>query len=330
MFRRTLPFAVIAILAAFVMPAEAAPTKKKTTSSSTSRKSSSASSSAARPKPKAPEPAEAYAVEEGGVPQIRAASAILVDARTGQVLHALNADQPRPVASTQKLLTALLVAEAGGLDEKIVVQASDTWAEPSKLYIKPGDVYTRRDFLRILLVKSMNDVARSLARDHSGSVEAFAARMNARAAELGMRNSHFVNPNGLPAPGQYSTARDMARMAMTAYRNRTIRSLVAIKETAWRYADGRTTTFKNTNRVLRNFALCNGMKTGYTEASGFCLISSAAGDNREVIAVVLGNSRERIWTDSYRLLAWGLTAERFAGQPTAEGAERFVHSAAGF
>ena len=242
-----------------------------------------------------------------GVPEVSAGSVIVVDATSGQVLHAVNADQRRPVASTQKLLTALLVAEDGNLDERVRVEASDTWAEPSMLYIKPGNVYSRRAFLNILLVHSMNDVARALARDNAGSVEQFADKMNARAALLGMRNSHFVNPNGLPAPGQYSTARDMAKVALFAYRNRAIREMTCQKSMLWRYNDGRTRLFDTTNKVLKAYPFCNGMKTGYTEAAGRCLISSATRDGRHIIVVVLGASRN-ITTDSYRLLAWGLSS----------------------
>lgn len=254
------------------------------------------------------EPAEAFPAtdDSGAIPQTHAASVMVVDARTGKVLHSVNADASRPVASTQKLLTALIVAEAGNLDAKVRVEAPDTWAEPSMLHIKPGEVYRRGDLLRILLVKSMNDVARCLARDNAGSVEAFAAKMNAKAQQIGMTHSHFVNPNGLPAPGQYSTARDMSRLALNAYRNRTIRNIVNIKETTWQYPDGHTTVFKNTNRVLKGYALCNGMKTGYTEAAGHCLISSAANNGREVISVVLGDTRDGVWNDSYHLLSWAL------------------------
>ena len=234
-----------------------------------------------------------------------AGSAIVVDAATGRVLHELNADKKRPVASTQKLLTALLVAEDGNLDQKVHVVASDTLAEPTKLYIKPGDVYSRYDFLNILLVHSMNDVARALGRDNAGSLEAFADKMNARAAEIGMRDSNFVNPNGLPAPDQYSTARDMARLALVVYRNRLLRSIMNQKSLTWRYNDGRVRTFSNTNAVLKNFAPCNGMKTGTTDAAGRCLISSGSYGGKDIIVVVLGDN-SRVWTDSQRLLAWGL------------------------
>ncbi len=252
-------------------------------------------------------PVEVFAVDpDGRPPQIQAGSAILLDADTGAVLREINADLQRPVASTQKLMTALLVAEAGNLGEDVEVKASDTWAEPSKLDIQAGDVYPRQKLLQILLVKSMNDVARCLARDNAGSIEAFADRMNQKAELLGMSRSHYVNPNGLPDPSQFSTARDMSKLALAAYRNRTIRSIVCLKALMWRYPNGKVHEFENTNRVLKKYALCNGMKTGYTEAAGFCLISSASNGGREVISVVLGDKRDAIWTDSYRLLAWGL------------------------
>lgn len=241
-----------------------------------------------------------------GVPRIHAASAIVVDASSGKVLRAWNADERRAVASTQKLMTALLVAESGGLERSVTIQKSDTWAEPSKLEIAPGEVYRKGDLLRILLVKSMNDVARALARDTAGSVEAFAARMNARAEELGMRDSRFVNPNGLPAVGQYSTARDMAKLAVAAYRVKAIRDAVRLKELRWESPKGEVTTFHNTNRVLSSLEYCNGMKTGYTVAAGFCLVSSAAQGGREVISVVLGDAKEFVWRDSHQLLVWGL------------------------
>jgi D-alanyl-D-alanine carboxypeptidase (penicillin-binding protein 5/6) len=250
---------------------------------------------------------EAFAAQDdSGPPAIQAAAAIVLDAQTGKVLFEHNADDARPVASTQKLLTGLIVAEEGDLDADVRVHQTDTFAEPSKLYIKPGEVYDRGKLLQILLVKSMNDVARCLARDNAGSVEAFAAKMNAKAAQLGMETSHFLNPNGLPAPGQYSTARDMSKVALAAYKNRVIRSLVCQKSVTWRYNDGRVRSFDSTNRVLRSWPLCNGMKTGYTEAAGHCLISSASYRGREVIAVILGD--KKVWDDSYRLLSWGLSS----------------------
>src|SRR5947207_13012739 len=132
---------------------------------------------------------------------------MVIDAHSGEIFYEKSADAPRAAASTQKLLTALIVAERGFLDAPVVVELVDTLADPVKLNIKPGDHYQRIDLLSALLVKSPNDVARCLARDSAGSVEAFAELMNRRARELGATHSHFVNPNGLPIPGQYSSAR---------------------------------------------------------------------------------------------------------------------------
>ncbi len=231
---------------------------------------------------------------------------LVVDARTGQVLTEKNADQPRPAASTQKLLTALIVAESGYLDRMVRVEPVDTFAEPVKLNIRPGESYQRMDLLRALLVKSPNDVARCLARDNAGSIEAFAEKMNAKAAQLGATHSHFLNPNGLPIPGQYSTARDLAIIARAAYSNPTIRSIVCLPQVVFRYATGRTRELENTNKVLKRFPFCNGMKTGYTEAAGHCLIASGSRPGRDVIVVVLGDTKSGVWSDAASLLSWGL------------------------
>jgi len=237
----------------------------------------------------------------GAVPNTRANSVVVVDARTGAVLHEKNADQPRPAASTQKLLTALIIAETGYLDRPI-----DTFAEPVRLNIRPGELYQRIDLLRALLVKSPNDVARCLARDNAGSIEAFADRMNAKAQLLGATHSHFLNPNGLPIPGQYSTARDLAVIARAAYANPTIRSIVCLPQLVFRYANGRTRELENTNKVLKRLPFCNGMKTGYTEAAGHCLIASGSRPGRDIIVVVLGDTKSGVWTDAASLLSWGL------------------------
>lgn len=239
-------------------------------------------------------------------PANRAASVIVIDARSGEILYEKNADAPRAAASTQKLLTALIVSERGFLDRPVTVEPVDTLAEPVKLNIRPGDTYTRIDLLRALLVKSPNDVARCLARDSAGSVEAFAEVMNQKARELGATHSHFVNPNGLPIPGQYSSARDLSIIAKAAYANSTIRSIVCLPKLVFRYANGRTRELQNTNKVLTRLAYCNGMKTGYTEAAGHCLIASGARPGRDIIVVVLGDSKAGVWQDASALLSWGL------------------------
>jgi D-alanyl-D-alanine carboxypeptidase (penicillin-binding protein 5/6) len=244
--------------------------------------------------------------EPNGAPKTRAAAVLVQDVRSGAVLFEKNADAPRAAASTQKLLTALLVAESGYLDQSVTVQPTDTFAEPVTLGIRPGEVYERIDLLRALLVKSPNDVARCLARDNAGSIEAFAARMNAKARALGATHSHFVNPNGLPVPDQYSTARDLSLIARAAYSNPTIRSIVCLPQLVFRYANGRTRELENTNKVLKRLAYCNGMKTGYTEAAGHCLIASGTIPGRDIIVVVLGDSKANVWRDASALLSWGL------------------------
>lgn len=239
-------------------------------------------------------------------PRITATSALLFDARTGKVLYKKNENDQRAVASTQKLLTSLIIAEEGGLSQPVEIAQSDTLASPTKLYLKAGEVYTRQQLLTALLVKSPNDVAKALARDNAGSVEAFAAKMNRRMERLGGEDSNFINPNGLPAQGQYSTARDMARVARAVYFNPLLRDIIRTKYYTFRYNSGKTVSLRNTNRVLRSYSFCNGMKTGYTDAAGHCLISSGSWNGRDVIAVVLGSNKAKVWGESAALLAYGL------------------------
>jgi D-alanyl-D-alanine carboxypeptidase (penicillin-binding protein 5/6) len=239
-------------------------------------------------------------------PIITAECAIVFDANTGKVIYKKNENERRPVASTQKLLTALIIAESGNLSAPVTIDRSDMLAAPTKLYLRAGDTYTRQQLLAALLIKSPNDAARALARDNAGSLEGFATKMNERIARMGGDCSHFVNPNGLPAPEQYSTARDMARIARAVYFNPLLRDIIRTKHSLFRYANGRTIPLQNTNRVLRTYAFCNGMKTGYTDAAGHCLISSGSWSGKDVIAVVLGSSKGRVWQESASLLAYGL------------------------
>jgi D-alanyl-D-alanine carboxypeptidase (penicillin-binding protein 5/6) len=239
-------------------------------------------------------------------PETMAASAVMIDARTGQVLYSKDPDVRRPVASTQKLLTALLVVEHGDLDRYVRVAPEDCRVEPTKLGFLPGEVYTRRQLLAAMLVHSCNDAAVCLARNDAGSVAQFAERMNAKANALGATESHFVNPNGLPVPGQFSTARDMARIAYTAYRNPTLRQFMRMPGLRFTYDSGRQRYFDATNKLLLRSTMFTGMKTGYTGPSGRCLISSASNGNRDIILVQLGGTHHMLFDDAERLLMWGL------------------------
>jgi D-alanyl-D-alanine carboxypeptidase (penicillin-binding protein 5/6) len=239
-------------------------------------------------------------------PPIAGESSIVIDVDSGRVLYAKNADLPRAVASTQKIVTALCVLDAGNIDKPMTIEASDGKCEPTNLGLKAGEVYTRRELLKVLMVKSANDVGRALARDVGGTQEGFAALMNRKCASLGMRNSHFKNPHGLTEPGQYSTARDMAIAARAAYRSPLIRSYTATKSFTFRFNDGRTRLLENTNKVLKTLPYCDGLKTGTTNASGRCLISSGSLQGRSVIVVVLKSNTPNIWSDSTKLLRWAL------------------------
>jgi D-alanyl-D-alanine carboxypeptidase (penicillin-binding protein 5/6) len=182
---------------------------------------------------------------------------------------------------------------------------ADTRVQPTKLGLRAGERYSRRSLLEAFMVKSSNDAAAALARDHAGSSEAFAAEMNRVARSLGAMNSHFVNPHGLPAE-QYSTARDMARIAFRAYRNQTLRQMMVMPSTAFRHNSGRVSYLEATNKLLGRSSIYNGMKTGYTIASGRCFISSGSYNGREVIFVQLGSRTQHIFDDAEKLIRWGL------------------------
>ena len=260
----------------------------------------------ATPPPPPQQSVQTAAIPPTPPPPVVGESAIVIDAQSGRVLYAKNADLPRAVASTQKIITALCVLDAGNIDKPVVIEATDTKCEPTKLDLKTGERYSRRDLLKVLVVKSANDVARALARDVGGSQEGFAALMNRKAAALGMRNSNFINPNGLPAPGQYSTARDMAIAARVAYRSPLLRSYAAPQKFTFRFNNGKTREIENTNRLLKTVPYCDGMKTGTTNAAGRCLVASGSLNGRSAIVVVLKSTTPNIWKDSEKLLRWAL------------------------
>ncbi len=243
----------------------------------------------------------------GPIPAVHAARVIVVDGKTGDILAEKKADARGQVASTQKLLTALLIAEAGNLEDYLTVQDSDTDCAPVRIGLKEGEAYPRIQLLTALLVKSSNDIAQALARDNAGSIEAFVDKMNNRAHALGMIDSHFVNPHGLPADDQFSTARDIARLALAADANPVIRDLVSVSRFDFTKGDGSVVQLENTNRVMRTYAPCDGMKTGYTQLAGYCLVCSGEKDGRRRLVILL-NDTISIWKDAQALLEWALRA----------------------
>jgi D-alanyl-D-alanine carboxypeptidase (penicillin-binding protein 5/6) len=235
-----------------------------------------------------------------------AQSAAVVDSYSGDFLFAKNENGKQYPASSTKILTALIVVESGDLDHLVTVDLADTKVEPSSLGLKPGEQYTRRQLLFGLLLKSANDVAMALARDNAGSVPAFAEKMNLRAAQLGATSSHFVNPHGLHDPNHYTTAHDLVLIGRAAMQQPLFREIVSTVYYTWRAPSGQIEQLRNHNRLLRHFAGCNGLKTGYTRIAQQVLVSSALRGGHEVISVVLHTDKPGIWDDSKALLSYGL------------------------
>jgi serine-type D-Ala-D-Ala carboxypeptidase (penicillin-binding protein 5/6) len=235
-----------------------------------------------------------------------AQSAAVVDSYSGDFLFTKNENAKQYPASSTKILTALIVIESGDLDHLVTVDLTDTKVEPSSLGLKPGEQYTRRQLLFGLLLKSANDVAMALARDNAGSVSAFAEKMNLRAAQLGATSSHFVNPHGLHDPNHYTTAHDLVLIGRAARQQPLFREIVSTVYYTWRAPSGQIDQLRNHNRLLRHFAGCNGLKTGYTRIAQQVLVSSALRGGHEVISVVLHTDKPGIWDDSKALLSYGL------------------------
>ncbi len=238
-------------------------------------------------------------------PTPAAAAIAVIDPKTGKLLYGYRAHERRQVASTQKIVTALCVLDAGNLNRMATVTQADLKTPRIRMDLHAGESYTRGDLLRALLTASYNDVAVTLARDTAGSVEAFVQRMNARAQRMGMKNTHFSNPHGLPGK-QYSTAYDMALAACWAYNSPFIRSTTDVAEYQFLLENGQTKRVKNTNKLLPKHYWVNGMKTGYTNAAGRCLISSGSLNGESVIVVVLGSTPSKIWGESLKYLKWAL------------------------
>jgi D-alanyl-D-alanine carboxypeptidase (penicillin-binding protein 5/6) len=247
----------------------------------------------------------------GPIPNISADRVIIIDPTSEDVLFEKNPDKRGAIASTTKLLTALLVVEAGDLDQIITVETSDTQCAPVRLGLKAGEQYTRRQLLTAVLVKSSNDIAQALARDNAGSVESFVAKMNAKCAELGLKNSHYVNPHGLPSTtgdDPYSTARELSVIAKACDKRPEIRDIVKLQSYKFKFPSGKVTELSNTNRVLKSASYCDGMKTGYTNAAGYCLVASGERNGKRRIVVVLNDTEGSVWRDAQALLDWALKA----------------------
>ena len=231
-------------------------------------------------------------------PQVSAKSAALLDGTTGECLCAKNGDQRALIASTTKIMTGLLVCEAGEPERSVTVPDAAVWVEGSSMYLKRGETLTRRELLYGMMLHSGNDAALTLAISVSGSEAAFVRQMNLRARALGLTQTHFANPHGLDSGENYSTALDLAQLARAALQNEAFRTVVSTKTVS---CAGRTLT--NHNKLLWRYDGCIGVKTGYTRHAGRILVSAAERDGRQLIAVTISDPDD--WRDHAALLDYG-------------------------
>lgn len=231
---------------------------------------------------------------------ISAECAILIDAQTGRVLYEKKAEEKSLIASTTKIMTALVICEQTNVLDRVKIPKEAVGIEGSSMYLKEGEVLTVQELLYGLMLQSGNDAAVALAIYCGGTVEGFTELMNDKAHRLGMTQSHFANPNGLDSPGNYSTARDMAILTAYAMQNPIFAQTVSTK----------TITIgerclRNHNKLLWQLEGANGVKTGYTKAAGRILISSVTRMGRQLIAVTFNAPDD--WQDHKTLIEDGFS-----------------------
>jgi D-alanyl-D-alanine carboxypeptidase (penicillin-binding protein 5/6) len=233
------------------------------------------------------------ALSWAGAPQVQARAAILMDAETGQVLHAKNAYKPLPPASITKVMTAIVVLERCDLEAVVKASERAVRTKASSMHLRVGETVKVRDLLYALMLRSANDAAVALAEHTAGSVEAFAALMNEKAKSLGAKRTCFVNPHGLHDPRHLSTAYDLALITRHAMENETFRAIVqAPYYIVERSINQDDLWMVNKTKFLQQYPYAEGVKTGYTRQAGFCFAGSAYRDGRRLITVVL-NSPQR-------------------------------------
>lgn len=243
-----------------------------------------------------------------GVPDTIAGAAYMMDVDTGDVLYRVNPTKWMHPASTTKIVTLLTALEKGQdkMDQPILItqEAADT--EPSCLGIAPGDKISLREALRGMMVVSGNDAAVAVAQTLGGSVSAYADMMTEEAAKIGAKHTHFMNPNGLTAAHHYTTAEDMAKIAAYGLKNfPEFRYIVSLQSYDMKYMDSdQVKHVTTTNHFLTSgYEGANGVKTGYTQAAGDCLVASATRDGHTLVLVLFDDDNR--WTDAPRILDYG-------------------------
>ena len=232
------------------------------------------------------------------VSALSAEKAILLDAATGRVLYEKNADQQSLIASTTKIMTALVVCEQCNVLDRVRIPKEAVGIEGSSMYLQEGEVLTVQELLYGLMLHSGNDAAVALAIYCGGTVEGFAQLMNDEAARIGLVDTHFVNPHGLDAPNHHSTARDLATLAAYAMENPIFRQTVSTRTVTIGQR-----SLRNHNKLLWQVEGADGVKTGYTKAAGRILVSSATRDGRRLVAVTINAPDD--WADHAQLLNSG-------------------------
>ncbi|MEY2513634.1 MAG: hypothetical protein QOJ89_992 [bacterium] len=241
-------------------------------------------------------------------PSLQAKSAIVVEASTGDVLYAKRSRDRRAIASTTKLMTVLVALQRSDLDDVFSATGYSAGTAESQIGLRRGERMSVRDLLRAALLPSANDAAAAIAIGTMGSTQAFVAEMNRRAAALGLRDTHYTTPVGLDDPGNYSSARDLAKLAIRLRRYEFFRRTTDLPSATLRSGSHKRVVI-NRNTLVRRVADVNGVKTGHTSRAGYVLVGSARRAGVTVVSVVLGEPSERARdTDSLALLRYGLSS----------------------
>jgi D-alanyl-D-alanine carboxypeptidase (penicillin-binding protein 5/6) len=242
-------------------------------------------------------------------PQVNAVAAVLMDAQTGAVLFAKNSDFRRPPASTTKIITGIIALESGDPSRIVSVSRNAAEKEGSSVWLLPGEKQRLIDLVYGLMLGSGNDAAAAIAEHISGSEQEFAKLMTEKARQLGAENTRFQNPSGLPDPGHYTTAYDLAKITCYALQNPEFAKVVQTKSFLLPGNElQKERQIFNHNRLLWRYANADGVKTGYTRAAGKCLVSSASKDGRRLVAVVFNS--KTIYEDCQALLDYGFEGFR--------------------
>jgi|WetSurSiteA1Bulk_404760.scaffolds.fasta_scaffold00231_5 serine-type D-Ala-D-Ala carboxypeptidase (penicillin-binding protein 5/6) len=247
---------------------------------------------------------------------LRSRAVVVMEASTGKTLYAKNPNLKRPPASTTKLMTAILALENTNLQDVVVISSEVAATPPHKAGFREGEKVTVEQLLYAALLGSANDAAVALAEAVSGSEGRFVELMNRKAIAVGALNTRFINANGLPGPGQYTTASDLAKIMSYALRYPKLKDIIGTKTAEVTTERGRTFFVKNTNRLLWSEEDLVGGKTGYTRSARHCFVCAAERDNDTIIVALLGSpSRETLWSESERLISKGFDVVENRDEP---------------